>query len=255
MTDPRDHYLIMDHLKIMGYGESDTSGCWWKLQLTPEHLEAVRGRRGEMVEITARLIDEHGEYLPIGEHIPADKEPDPDKPYGKFWEAAMRNGTFKSKRLAATIGTQAEYVAWTRLQPSCISGGKDHIWGGKDRKCEFAHVRRAGGSGTGYKEDYSGVPLTHEEHTHQHNHGERSCLRKWHKNDTFSDSVEAAKEWFDQQAARNLEAWTSIALAKEIGAKKSRAEVVPWELIRWLENYELTELISKKMLELADSEP
>lgn len=37
--------------KIMGYGESDTSGAWIKLQLLPEALEAIRGRKGEVVDI------------------------------------------------------------------------------------------------------------------------------------------------------------------------------------------------------------
>jgi len=248
-----DQFLFIDQLKIMGYGESDTSGCWWKLQLTPELLEVVRGRKGQMVEVAVRPIDEHGNYIHDGTYIPPDNEPDPEKPYGKFWREAIINGTFKSKRLAATIGSQAEYEAWTQMQPSCISGRGDYVWGDSEPKCEFAHVRRAGDSGTAFKGDYSGVPLTHDEHQAQHKNGERQCLIAYHKNGDLSTSTEAAKQWFDEQAARNLEAWASITFAKKFGAEKSRAESDPYLLISWLAEHDLTELISSKMY-LADSE-
>jgi len=59
--DPLKDFMFIDQLKIMGYGESDSSGCWIKFQLTPELLEIVRGRKGEMVEVAARLLDNAGQ--------------------------------------------------------------------------------------------------------------------------------------------------------------------------------------------------
>lgn len=53
---PED-FTIMDQLKLMGHGESDTSGCWIKFQVLPEHQDRVRGLKGEIFEVTARLID------------------------------------------------------------------------------------------------------------------------------------------------------------------------------------------------------
>lgn len=87
-------------------------------------------------------------------------------------------------------GTDAQYQEWVRLWPSCLSGAYSEGVG----KCEFAHVRRASNSGTAYKPEYSGIPLTHEEHALQHQKGE---------------SVFCPPEWYDQQAAMYLTKWVN----------------------------------------------
>lgn len=92
---------------------------------------------------------------------------------------------------AKAKGTDAEYQAWVRLWPSCLSGAYSEVVHGIG-KCEFAHVRRAGESGTAYKGEYSGLPLTHEEHAMQHQKGE---------------SVFCAPAWWDNQASKYLMMW------------------------------------------------
>lgn len=93
--------------------------------------------------------------------------------------------------LAKAKGTDAEYQDWVRLWPSCLTGAYSEVVDGIG-KCEFAHVRRAGTSGTAYKPEYSGIPLTHKEHAMQHQRGE---------------SIFCAPEWYEKQAMKYLTMW------------------------------------------------
>lgn len=69
------------------------------------------------------------------------------------------------------------YRKWIQRQPSCLSGTYSEYVNGEGR-CVAAHVRRASGSGTGFKGDFACVPLTQEEHLLQHQHGEESLKPK-----------------------------------------------------------------------------
>ena len=60
-------------VQLMGYGESDSSGAWIKLQVTPEDLEAFRGLKGTTFDILLANPDQ-----PIG----APQEPTPSRPKG-----------------------------------------------------------------------------------------------------------------------------------------------------------------------------
>ena len=53
---PED-FLLMTEAQIMGYGESDSSGCWIKLQITEEDLAKIRGKKGIACEFTLREQD------------------------------------------------------------------------------------------------------------------------------------------------------------------------------------------------------
>lgn len=90
---------------------------------------------------------------------------------------------------------------WVRRQPSCISGGFSE-WVDGEGRCEFAHVRRVClGSGTGIKPLFAGVPLTHAEHTMQHERGEAYVLA------AFGIVVDDAAAWFEAKAAEYLFLW------------------------------------------------
>jgi hypothetical protein len=93
--------------------------------------------------------------------------------------------------LAAACGSDKSYRRWVSFQPSCISGHFSE-WVDGIGRCEAAHVRRAGRSGTGYKAPYSCVPLTRQEHSDQHQHGETYL---------------APKEWWDAQVVKYLRLW------------------------------------------------
>lgn len=98
------------------------------------------------------------------------------------------------------IGEDRAFAAWVRRQPSCVSGCFSE-WVEGEGRCEFAHVRRALHSGTGFKPLFSGVPLTHAEHMLQHTHGEAYLLA------AYGIITDDAAAWFDARAADYWERW------------------------------------------------
>lgn len=102
-------------------------------------------------------------------------------------------------------GTDDEFRAWVQTQASCISGNYSE-WVGEigEWRNPAAHVRRAGKSGTAFKEPYACVPLTHSEHRIQHDKGEAACLNRFLGGEWSSDD---AKTWFDEQRVRYLRLW------------------------------------------------
>jgi hypothetical protein len=92
---------------------------------------------------------------------------------------------------ARKCGTDEEFLAWVRLQPSCISGQFSEYLHGEGR-CVAAHIRRSATSGIGYKPPYCAVPLTDAEHKITHQKGE-TALRP--------------KHWWSEQAVKHLQKW------------------------------------------------
>ena len=71
-----DDFLLMTEAQIMGYGESDSSGCWLKLQITEEDLAKVRGKKGVACEFTLREQD------PMTGNMQDSSGGEPDQPKG-----------------------------------------------------------------------------------------------------------------------------------------------------------------------------
>lgn len=93
---------------------------------------------------------------------------------------------------------EQNFLAWIRTQKSCITGRYSEYVNG-DGMCIAAHVRRANNSGVGMKPSLNAIPLTNDEHMHQHHYGEADCLtvfkspyQNWQPNE--------AKAWFDREA-------------------------------------------------------
>jgi hypothetical protein len=104
-------------------------------------------------------------------------------------------------------GTDLEYRKWIRQQVSCISGQYSAYPDGEGRN-PACHVRRAGKSGTGYKAEYSCVPMTNDEHLDQTNHGEAHCLSVYYWQPRIWTN-DQAKAWFDEQRIEYLERWVN----------------------------------------------
>lgn len=62
-----------------------------------------------------------------------------------------------------------DFLAWLRKQKSAVSG---------KTPCIAAHYRTAANSGTGIKPLFSAIPLTAEEHNHQHQIGQFNFMPK-----------------------------------------------------------------------------
>lgn len=97
--------------------------------------------------------------------------------------------------------TDETYRAWIRTQESCLGGYSEYVHG--EGRCIAAHVARAKNGGIATKAEFSCVPLTQEQHLHQHQHGEAACLERYLGGGWTP--VEA-KTWFDEQVEhyRNL---------------------------------------------------
>ena len=101
--------------------------------------------------------------------------------------------------------SDADFRKWIQKQPSCLSGGFSEYVDG-DGRCLAAHVRRAGKSGTAYKEEYACIPLFRAEHDLQHQQGELACLQRFAPH-LKAETVEDAKAIFDSLVAVYRREW------------------------------------------------
>lgn len=86
--------------------------------------------------------------------------------------AIRRVFTDPSEGQCAMMPKEKAYKKWIQQQPSCVSGQFSEYFNGEGF-CIAAHVRRVKhGAGTGIKPAMRYVPLTHDEHLLQHQHGE-----------------------------------------------------------------------------------
>ena len=262
MAEAFKNWLFIDQLKIMGYGESDSSGCWMKFQLTPELLEVVRGRKGEMVEVAARLIDNAGEHVPPGPNKPPATYDEVviEKPlknevvvtkgeHGKYWQGVIAHGTFNAPPVLEAIGTDEDFLHWIRKQPSCLSGAHDWDELNGEGRNEPAHVRRISeGAGEGTKPDYYCVPMTHAEHFLQHQSGETACLNlhgpKKRGADPGSYNEAEAFEWFEKKAQHYRTEWASQTLAETLGFER-RSKCPPKNVEAWTQLWDLCKYFPK----------
>lgn len=229
-----------DEVQLLGYGESDSGGCWIKFRILPEDMETFRGLKGERFACALQLIDNDEQPVSSADCGDARKDSsvvndlpqsaDQKGPHGKYVRDLMMSGIFNKHEVLEHIGTDADFQTYVREQPSCIS---------KQGPCVYAHVRRANNSGTGIKPKYSGVPLTQEEHQIQHNNGERVLLNVSIVNPEGPWMVDDAKAWFDARAERYRRDYATIALAYDLWGYTSRAQVPPQEWRDWFKSIDV----------------
>jgi hypothetical protein len=102
-------------------------------------------------------------------------------------------------------------------------------------KCEAAHVRRAGESGTGYKAEYSIVPMCRNDHSLQHDHGETAAYQAADQPIGGCNTAEIkqlAKEWFNKKRIEYLVKWCWQKLKADLG-HDSWSDVPPGDLKNW----------------------
>ena len=154
------------------------------------------------------------------------------KDYGQLAKGLYQSGVLTLPVVASALGSDDEYQRWTRQQP-CILTKREGV--------QFAHVRRAHNSGTGYKPMYSGIPLSPEAHRLQHQKGELECLR--HYGRPVSD-VDSAKDWFNRACAHNLRLWSWNKLRTSLGVDSMR-DATPAQVVNWFDSHDLRALIPK----------
>ena len=224
-----DDVDLMDDLKLMGFGESDSSGAWIKLQVMPEHLDKFRGLKGELFEITMRLLD--NSHKPV--RTPVAKE------YGGNANILFRAGFFYNPKVVTHIGTDEEYQDYVRLKRCIICGGFTSIYeegeNAGEGYCDYAHIRRvAAGAGTGEKPLYSGVPMCNKHHRLQHSAGELAPYNEYMKikGKETTPNAAVARHWFEEQGSKMLAEWAHKKFANDFGYA-SLASVPPKKIIDW----------------------
>lgn len=189
----------------LGFGETDTKGGWVKFRVEPEDLAFFRGRKDEYFYWKFILSEKVEKIVKAKAKAKANKGE-----FGHEVRDLHQSGFFKAPKLWAILGNDTQYQAWTRKQKCIVTGGFD--WDGEkgEERTEYAHVRRAGDSGTAFKPEFSGVPLVSEMHKIQHNGGETKAYAAYMDRRNKLDGViseQNAKEWFNKKALENVEHW------------------------------------------------
>lgn len=174
-----------------------------------------------------RLLEEREKPAPapkgrLSAPVEADKSPLPT--YGKFAQALrLHIDWMGNPKVWEAFGTDEQYQEWCRDQPCAWCKKAPHWEMDTNVRSEAAHVRRAGESGTAFKAPFATIPLCHECHRRQHQHGERD----------FSEP-----EWFDQQRIKHVHAWLWVAMKKTFSVGSMR-DLPPDDLLSYAEETEL----------------
>lgn len=135
--------------------------------------------------------------------------------YGAEAKALRLSSFFRTPDVWRAIGTDAEFLAWLRLQPCCFGTTRSAPHAGD---VVAAHVRRVSeGAGTGIKPPYCAIPLCDSHHQDAHQHG---------------DSMLGDRDWWDRQRIEHVQAWAWSALKSQLGYEHWN-QVPPHVLIEW----------------------
>ncbi len=120
------------------------------------------------------------------------------------------------------IGTDEEYLDWCRAQ-KCAHCGKAPRWEMETFIwSEAAHVRRvANGAGTAIKPPFSAIPLCHDDHQKQHQHGE--------------DAI-GGKDKFDKLRLDHVKRWAWETM-RQIFDVESMREANPADVLAWARSH------------------
>lgn len=142
-----------------------------------------------------------------------DKAPQKEGKYSDFARDLFKDGFFRNSKVWLAAGTDAEYLAWLRLQ-DCSAKSPDH-----SGSIVPAHVRRVHlGAGTSIKPEYAAIAMCHHHHQMQHQHGE--------------SSVDVRGGSWEKCLVKSLEVWSSSVIKEKLGYASWR-DVPPEELNKW----------------------
>ena len=224
--------LLHDEVQLLDWGETRAGGPYVKLRLRdPEMLEVFRGMDTATAKRTGHIFNM---TLAEGDIAEIASEPAPDASHGHFWRDLMRSSFFNAPPVLRAIAPESVYEGWIRKRPSWVSGEQDWDSEKGEGRCEPCHVRVVEeGSGTAIKPPYFCVPMTHCEHELQHRSGYAAVLG-------LDDSDLALQQFTNHARGLRIE-WASKHLAHLLRAGcKSRSEVSPDEVRRWVEENGLT---------------
>ena len=203
--------------KFLGHGHSDTSGFWLKFEAPDwDTYRELIGRKGEVLQLVVALVPESAEAI--------SRTQAPSKgPYGAIVKDLHKAGWFINPDVvkAAEHSSLVNHAIWVRRQPCAVCGGGEWIEALAERRCEYAHVRRADHDGMAIKGVYIGLPLCNEHHALQHAKGESAIL------DLMADGAWKQKpDPLRYKALEYLTAYTKTAFRAYFGVE-SLTHVAP----------------------------
>lgn len=240
--------LLHDETQLLGWGDSRAVGPWIKIRLKDHaQLDPFRGldtatakASGHILNVTiaegdiAELAQEDNKtteppgythYKQVTQHL------DP-KPYANEAQELKISNFFRRPEVWKKIGTDEQFAQWIQLQKCIVCGGGDWVEQLGELRCEAAHVRRAGESGTAYKADYARVPMCHEHHINdQHRYGETEALCLYIEFGGKTPMTDG-KEWFNALRIKYVSQWCWDTLKAKLGYG-SWADVPPEKLRSW----------------------
>lgn len=154
------------------------------------------------------------------------------RPFAEQARELKLSDFFRRPEVWKKIGTDEQFAQWIQLQKCVVCCGGDWVEELGELRCEAAHVRRAGESGTGYKADYARVPMCHNHHINdQHHYGETEALCT-HIELGGKTLLTDGKEWFNALRIKWVTQWCWITLKAKLGYE-SWASVPPEKLKAW----------------------
>lgn len=204
--------LYHGEIQLLGWGESKASGKYLKIRLwdvDDDPLDNFRGIDGK----DSKSMPVLNATITRGDIMEAVVEEN----YGKIASGLYAGGFFIAPPVLAAIGTDKKFREWIQKQPSAVSGDFSE-WINGEGRCEAAHVRRSGEAGVSFKPEYACIPLTHDEHQEQHQHGETALK---------------PREWFESTRNKYVIKWAKTTLLKTLGDYEGFREVPPEFLREW----------------------
>lgn len=160
-------------------------------------------------------------------------------PYGQQAKDLWQSSFFRSPAVWEAVGTDEQYQEWARKQLCVITGGNDWYEDKGEKRCDYAHVRRASDAGTAYKPRFMGVPLRHDMHQLQHDSGELAVCQRGRKR---VNTPQEAREWFDRKALEMVHRWAWETLKGQLGFEHWN-EVPPRITRKWAAKHQVAHLL------------
>lgn len=163
------------------------------------------------------LLDNIDPDAVLAGEISLEGELEPQHPYPEVPSYLHQSGFFRAPPVWEVIGPDSDYRVWCQNRPCCICGAFDYDPNTGLTQTEYAHVRRShdASSGVAHKPEYAGLPMCHEHHRMQHDHGESALGRD-----------------LEKLAIRYLEAWAHQKLSERLGVLSlkdlSHQEMADW---------------------------
>lgn len=250
MSDIDIDILYHDEVQLLDWGESRSTGPWVKLRLADvQALDQFRGLDTATAKRTGHIFNmtlAQGDIAQLVER--QEREREGKGQHGAFWHDLIASGVFRARPVLECIGSEDEFEFWIRTHDGGSAIDGNHDWDDQlgEKVCDPAHVRRtAEGSGTSEKPPYYAIPLTHEQHLFQHQHGEKACLDAFDPETEWSHSEAAA--WFEKKADHYRSEWASRTLQQQLAPEStSRSKVHPDTVRCWFEDNELSIYLPKK---------